>query len=178
MAMIGVMPMPENFKYAGVCRKGKPQHDFYDTFRIRHPKMPSGKRAKIFAPFDALKGFSEAISSKDVIYMDRIELDQTRLEELNRRLTILRELTANGRLARENRVPVDVTYYEPCEDENSEAWGFRGRYRTISGICRRVDQEQCQTICVDGTDIAFEDILRIENPSGIFDSDCPERNAG
>ena len=178
MATIGVMPMPENFKYANVFQKGKPQHDFYDTFRIRHPKMAVGKRAKIFSAFDALKGFSEAISSKDVIYMDRIELDQERLEELNRRLTILHELTANGRLARENRVQVDVTYYEPCEDENSEAWGFRGKYRTISGICLRVDQELCQTICVDGTDIAFEDILRIENPSGIFDSDCPERNAG
>ncbi len=178
MTAIGVMPMPEDFKYVNVFRKGKPQHDFYDTFRIRHPKMAAGKRAKIFSAFDALKGFSEAIASKDVIYMDRIELDQERLEELNRRLTILHELTANGKLARENRVPVDVTYYESCEDKNSEAWGFRGRYRTISGICRRVDQEQCQTICVDGTDIAFEDILRIENPSGIFDPDGSERNAG
>ena len=178
MAAIGGMAMPENFKYEGVFRKGRPRHEFYDTFRIRHPKMPSGKRAKIFAPFDALKGFSEAISSKDVVYMDRIEPDQERLAELNRRLTILHELTANGRLARENRVPVDVTYYEPCEDENSEAWGFRGRYRTVSGICRMVDQDLCHTICVDGTDIAFEDILRIESPGGIFDSDGPERNAG
>ena len=81
VAAIGVMPMPEDFKYAGVFRKGKPQHDFYDTFRIRHPKMAAGKRAKIFAPFDALTGFSEAICAKDIEYTDRIEPDEAHLAE-------------------------------------------------------------------------------------------------
>ena len=152
VAAIGVMPMPEDFKYAGVFRKGKPQHDFYDTFRIRHPKMAAGKRAKIFAPFDALTGFSEA-----------------HLAELNRRLAILHGLTRNGRLARQNRVTVDVTYYAPCTDENSEARGIRGQYRTLRGICERVDREIGQTVRVDGTSIAFADILRIESPAGIFD---------
>ncbi len=174
MAAIGLMPMPEDFKYASVFRKGKPQHDFYDAFRIRHPKMSAGKRAKIFSAFDALKGFSEAICAKEITYMDRIEPDQADLEELNRRLAILHGLTANGRMARQNRVRVDVTYYEPCEDKDSEAWGFRGRYRTVSGICEKVDREATHTICVDGTMIEFEDILRIENADGIFDSDCPE----
>ena len=175
MASIGIMAMPENFKYAGVLRKGKPQHDFYDTFRIRHPKMANGKRAKIFSAFDALKGFSEAICAKEVTYMDRIEPDQAGLEELNRRLTILHELTINGRAARENRIRVDVTYYEPCADKDNDAWGFRGRYRTVSGICERMDREVCNTICVDGTMIEFENILRIGNPDGIFDSDVSER---
>ena len=174
MTAIGVMPMPERFKYESVFRKGKPQHDFYSAFRVRHPKMAAGKRAKIFSPFDALKGFSEAICSKDVVYMDRIELDQEKLEELNRRLTVLHGLTVNGRMARQNRVRVDVTFYEPCADEQNEAWGFRGRYRTVSGICDKVDREVTRTICVDGTMIEFEDILRIENADGIFDSDCPE----
>ena len=169
VAAIGVMPMPEDFKYAGVFRKGKPQHDFYDTFRIRHPKMAAGKRAKIFAPFDALTGFSEAICAKDIVYTDRIEPDEAHLAELNRRLAILHGLTRNGRLARQNRVTVDVTYYAPCTDENSEARGIRGQYRTLRGICERVDREIGQTVRVDGTSIAFADILRIERPAGIFD---------
>ena len=168
MAVIGVMPMPENFKYANVLRKGKPQHDFYDAFRIRHPKMAAGKRAKIFSAFDALKGFSEAICAKDIVYMDRIELDPEQLEELNRRLTILHALTVNGRAARQNRVRVDVTCYEPCTDRENAAWGFRGRYRTVSGVCERVDRASGHTLCIDGRDIAFEDILRIESPAGIF----------
>ena len=45
------------------------------------------------------------------------------------------------------------------------------------GICEKVDREISHTICVDGRSIEFEDILRIENPDGIFDSDCPERGA-
>ena len=56
MYAIGVMPMPADFKYAEVMRRGKPQHERFDPFSIKHPKMDHGKRAKIFAPFDALRG--------------------------------------------------------------------------------------------------------------------------
>ena len=74
MSSIGVMAMPANFRYREVFLKGRPRHDRYDPFRIRHPSMDRGHRAKIFAPFDALKGFNEAVSAKDVLYEDRIEL--------------------------------------------------------------------------------------------------------
>ena len=36
-----------------------------DSFRLRHPSMDPGKRAKIFAPFDALAGFSDALAAVD-----------------------------------------------------------------------------------------------------------------
>ena len=61
MSAIGVMAMPADFRYRDVFLKGKPQHDRYDLFRIKHPRMATGRRAKIFSPFDALKGFSEAV---------------------------------------------------------------------------------------------------------------------
>lgn len=63
MSAVGDMAMPVNFRYRDVFLKGRPQHDRYDPFRIRHPRMDRRKRAKIFAPFDALKGFSEAIAA-------------------------------------------------------------------------------------------------------------------
>ena len=176
MTAIGVMAMPEDFKYEKVFLEGKPKHDFYDSFRIRHPRMTAGRRAKIFSPFDALKGFSEAISSKEILYMDRIELGKDGQAELSRRIGILHELTRTGRLARRNRVFVEVTYYEPCPDEENEAWGFRGRYRTVRGICTGVDPEVCRTVSVDGTDIEFEDILRIENPDGLFEPEFVRQN--
>lgn len=72
MMAIGVMAMPVNFRYREVFIKGKPQHDKFDPFRIKHPEMDHGRRANIFSPFDALKGFSEAVSAKDVLYDDRI----------------------------------------------------------------------------------------------------------
>ncbi len=165
------MPMPENFKYAKVFRKGKPRHDFYDAFRIRHPKMAVDHRAKIFASFDALKGFGEAICAREVLYMDRIELSGEAQAELNRRLSVLHALTQNSRLAREHRIWIEVTYYVPCADERSEAFGFRGQYRTIRGVCRGVDPELSRTLRVDETAIAFEDILRLENPAGIFEAE-------
>ena len=55
--ILGYMPEPKNFKYKEVCEHGKPQHEMFDTFRMKHPSMPLLKRAKIFAPFDALRGF-------------------------------------------------------------------------------------------------------------------------
>lgn len=176
MTAVGVMAMPKDFKYEKVFLEGRPQHDFYDSFRIRHPEMTAGRRAKIFAPFDALKGFSEAISSKEVLYMDRIELSREGQTELSRRLAILYELTRTGRLARKNRVSVEVTYYEPCSDEEQETRGFRGRYRTICGICAGVDPEVCRTIRVEGTIIEFEDILRIENDEGLFEPELFRQN--
>ena len=50
-----------DFKYEDVCRKGKPVHEEGDSFLIKHPPMELSKRAKIFNPFDALKGFNEEI---------------------------------------------------------------------------------------------------------------------
>ena len=93
MSAIGVMAMPADFRYRDVFLKGKPQHDRYDLFRIKHPRMATCRRAKIFSSFDALKGFSEAVASKDVLYEYRKELESEDREELDRRLHILRNLT-------------------------------------------------------------------------------------
>lgn len=168
MSMIGVMSMPAGFKYRDVFLKGKPKHDRYDPFRIRHPSMDCGRRAKIFAPFDALKGFNEAVAAKDVIYRNRIVLNQEDQEELNRRLTILHGLTYNSRMAKANRARVTVTYYEPCEDENHEAYGLRGRYQSITGICMNVDAEVSKTILIDNVRIRLEDVLSIESAGDLL----------
>ena len=89
------MPIPANFQYADVLRRGQPQHERFDLFRLRHPSMDTGKRAKIFAPFDALRGFSEAVAAKEVQYEYRRELADDEKEELNRRLNILHQLTTH-----------------------------------------------------------------------------------
>ena len=58
-------PVPTGFPYRDVLLKGRPQHAATDPFRIRHPAMDIGKRAKIFAPFDALRGFREALTETE-----------------------------------------------------------------------------------------------------------------
>ena len=162
MYAIGVMPMPAGFRYREVFLKGKPQHERFDNFRIRHPRMDVGKRAKLFAPFDALRGFNFAILMKNELYVDRLLLSPEDRMELDRKFHILHELTYNRRLARENKVRVKVTCFEPCSDVNSEFYGTQGQYKTISGICWNVDAEVSGTILVDGQRIRMEDISEIE----------------
>lgn len=170
MSSIGAMAMPVDFRYRDVFLKGKPEHDWFDMFRIRHPSMDVGRRAKIFSPFDALKGFNEAVASKDVLYQERIELNEDDRIEMDRRIRILKGLTYNGRMARETYVRITVVHYVPCSDEFHEAFGVRGQYQKIKGICRNVD-EVYKTILIDRTRIDFKDILRIENAEGIFQKD-------
>ncbi|MBP5331193.1 MAG: hypothetical protein J6Y89_05020 [Lachnospiraceae bacterium] len=62
---IGSSSPPSSFRYQAVYEKGKPVHSALDAFSIKHPPMALSKRAKIFSPFDALKGFSEAITCKE-----------------------------------------------------------------------------------------------------------------
>ena len=172
MSTIGVMAMPANFRYREVFLKGKPRHDRMDAFRIRHPKMDVGKRAKIFAPFDALDGFSAHIAGKNILYGDRVFPDEKEKEELNRRLSILHSLTFNSRMAKRNRIAVTVTYFVPCTDEHSFACGVRGQYVSVSGIVRKVDMDVTRTISVDQTPILFDDILSITPfREGLFGQD-------
>ena len=82
--------IPKGFRYSEVLRRGKPVHEKFDSFSVKHPSMPLEKRAKIFSPFDALKGFKEAISSKDVIYEYRKTLSDEELRILDQKLCLLR----------------------------------------------------------------------------------------
>ncbi len=171
MSAIGVMTMPANFRYRDVFLKGKPRHDICDPFRIRHPVMDTRHRAKIFSPFDALKGFDDAVAAKDVLYDSRVELSPEESAELDRRLSILRDLTYNGRMARTNRVEVSVTYFESCQDEDHGGFGQRGSYRTVTGICYNVDTEIEQAITIDRIKIPLDDILKIEAAGNVFEKD-------
>lgn len=162
--------IPSDFQYKDVFLKGKPSHEGFDPFCIRHPRMNVGRRAKIFSPFDALRGFNEAVASKNIIYCDHIDLSEDDKKELDRRLNILQGLTYNGRVARENHVNITVVYYEVCADKNSESYGVSGRYQTITGICRNVDIVY-RIIHVDNVRIPFEDIYQISNADGIFTTD-------
>ena len=65
MRGIGELPMPAGFKYRDTFLQGRPCHTVPDPFRIRHPVMDIGRRAKIFAPFDALRGFQDALRAVD-----------------------------------------------------------------------------------------------------------------
>ncbi len=171
------LEIPIDFPYLSSIFQGPPKH-IHDDFSRNHPRMELERRAKIFAPFDALDGYSDAVRSKDVEYVERVDLNEDGLagtglaeedhEELSRRLEILHNLTYTGRQARANHVVVTVTYFVPCADENSFAFGIRGLYKTVSGGCWKVDFVQ-KTITVGENVLALNDVVSIENADGLFD---------
>ncbi len=171
---IGSMSMPASFRYRGVLLKGCPKHDIWDPFRRKHPPMPVSQWAKIFAPFDALKGFDEAIGAKEISYTERIQPDEGQIRELDRRLTILHEYTLSSSMARKRRIVVTVEFFVPCTDPEHFATVLgRGRYEKKTGPVLRVDRtEETFTLQAEHDTIAipFEDILSVEPEiEGLFD---------
>ncbi len=158
------MDLPAEFKYLEVLKNGKRQHHG-DCFSACHPQMDYAKRAKIFAPFSALKGFEEEVGSKEVRHEKKREVDADGLYELNEQLNYLHERTINGREAKRNQVKAKVEYYVPCEDEQSEFYQIKGRYLTAEGIVEKVDPA-LRFLRISGTRIAFSDIYRIETDDG------------
>ena len=57
--------IPLSFPYLPVLMQGRTEHGEEDP---KHPPMDRGHRAKIFAPFDALDGFSAEIRKKDRLF--------------------------------------------------------------------------------------------------------------
>lgn len=54
-----------SFRYRDVYKTGKPVHEKNDSFSVKHPPMEISRRAKIFSPFDALKGFSDELTKAE-----------------------------------------------------------------------------------------------------------------
>ena len=57
---------------------------------MQRPKMPIKERAKIFAPFDALKGFREMLAQDEIIHEPRIEPSEDLMIELSNTINSLK----------------------------------------------------------------------------------------
>ena len=135
--------------------------------------MEAGRRAKIFAPFDALRGFSDAVSAREISYEPFRAPDTERMEILSRKLALLLPLVENSGLARKNQVRLEVTYFCPCEDPDIENHEFLGRYRTLEGRLKKIDPVRFQ-LQLDDQLIDLDDIYDIRDPDGkLFpETDC------
>lgn len=83
------------------------------------PKMSMSNRAKQFVPFDALKGFQEALRKKEKIPVPRKELAEEKAEELNEKL---KKLTT-GKM-------ITVVYYND------------GEYIQLTGIVIKIEKNK------------------------------------
>ena len=89
------------------------------------PRMPRQNRAKIFAPYQALKGFGEAIHAKDAVFVPRMELPEYAQERLDRKLRQLHCWDT-----------VTVTWFR---GKPGEADRNLGQYVTVTGTVERID---------------------------------------
>lgn len=95
--------------------------DLRDRKRARSPRpqMDRADRAKLFAPYAALKGYNESAHAMEHRLVPRPAPAEDRAEQLDRRLRALRRGDA-----------VTVTWFEPLKTENGRELG---QYRTTAG---------------------------------------------
>lgn len=96
------------------------------------------ERAKIFSPFDALKGLKEAYELQEKIAENKVELGEDKELELNKKISSL--------VKGDN---ITIKYYYGVE------------YIETSGIVKKVDEVN-KNIQLLSTKIDFDDILDIE----------------
>lgn len=101
--------------------------------------MPPSRRAKQFAPFDALKGLKEAIAAKEKRPEPRRVLTEYMKEQIN-----------NALLDLQKGQQITVVYYEKQEQQTAQ----------ITGTVIKVDAHW-QTLLINQIVIGFEEIYDI-----------------
>ena len=107
---------------------------------MQKTKMPIKERAKIFAPFDALKGFREMLAEDEIIREERIEPSEDMIESLSNTINNLKV-----------GMMIEVKYYV---DEMKY-------YKKMIGIFTKIDKVY-KKITVVKTKINIIDIIDIK----------------
>ena len=102
--------------------------------------MPPSRRAKQFAPFDALKGLKEAIARKEHVPEPRRELSEEAIAEISAKLTMLKPGSC-----------VTVVYY--CD--------YTQEVHQLTGQVSKVDP-YWKTLQVGNISIEFSEIYQAE----------------
>lgn len=114
------------------------------------PHMPIADRAAQFSPFAALTGHSAAIRETARLTDARRELGIDDQTKLNRQLDIL----AHHHL---DHPEIAITYFESDETKDG------GRYVTIIGALKKIDDHKQMIYLTDGHSILISDIWEIHS---------------
>ena len=117
--------------------------------KIRKP-MSLQNRSAQFAPFSALTTYDEAIREVARETSKKIELDDGIKLMLNEKLCLIKN---DIKL----RPKVTITYF--VRDNKKEN---RGRYKTITGNAKIVDEVYKRIILIDNTIISFDNVIDIK----------------
>ncbi len=114
----------------------------------KHPPMPMAKRAAQFLPFAALTGFEAEIAEAARLTESAPELGEDALTALDEQLSRLRACLLE-------QPEITVTCFLPDERKAG------GRYETLTGRVRRLDEANRTLILADGTRIDLDTVVEL-----------------
>ena len=136
------MPAGNPHKYDDMIGLGHP-------ISRTHPPMARIKRAAQFASFDALTGFGAAIHEAGRETEEKKELSEDEIDMIDAKLAVIQYHI-------KEQPNITVTYFIPDDKKAG------GRYMTVSGKVRKLDEVKRVIMMVDGTQILIEDVRYIE----------------
>ena len=114
----------------------------------KHPPMPMAKRAAQFLPFAALTGFEGEIAEAARLTEEARSLGEDALMALDEQLSLLRQRMGE-------QPAVSVVRFVPDERKAG------GRYETVTGRLRRLDEANRVLILTDGSRIDLDTIAEL-----------------
>ena len=92
------------------------------------PRMPRANRAKLFAPYDALRGFAETVHAQETVYEERRALSEYAQEGLDRALRLV-----------ERGETVTLVWFQPKKDDPDSGLGqYLTATDTVAGVNREL----------------------------------------
>jgi hypothetical protein len=125
------------------------QYPFKDIEKIR--TMTIEERAKIFAPFAALKGHSEAIAAKQKIVASKVELSEESAQQMDYSLMDIDNQLKNGK-----HPIIKLIYFK--QDVRLKD---KGEYIELSGVVAKLNKE-LRWIQIVNKKINLDDICMLE----------------
>lgn len=114
-------------------------------------RMSMAERAAQFSPFAALTGYGEAIQETGRLVERQAELSEDEKAVLDRtQQDILGMLEQGGHPA------VKIIYFQPDRKKNG------GRYVTVYGVVKRVDEVQRHIVLSDDRAVPFDALWEVE----------------
>lgn len=114
-------------------------------------RMSMAERAAQFSPFAALAGYGEAIQETGRVVERQAELSEDEKAVLDRtQQDILGMLEQGGHSA------VKIIYFQPDRKKNG------GRYVTVYGVVKRVDEVQRHIVLSDDRAVPFDALWEVE----------------
>ncbi len=113
------------------------------------PHMSMHDRAAQFSPFAALVGYDDAVKETARLTNEKQELTADKIADLNQKIAFL---TENA----DERPEITIEYFIPDEKKTG------GKYVTLSGNFRRIDEYNHNMVFTSGEEIPLNDIFDIE----------------